>query len=222
MNQKLFCYKYSFKMIFIFFVLGCLIGTYYEELLYFFTHQIYTNRQGLIFGPFSPIYGIGFANFIIFLGAKNKYRGILKTWFLCFLIAGITEYLESFIFDKVFNIEFWNYTGYFLNIHGRTTIPFMIGWGFGGMILLKIIYPWLYKITTKIPTNLISFSNIIYYAICIFFLLDIIITYSALGRMTLRNKGIEAQTFIGEFYDQVYDDEYLKKKFPAMKKADYK
>ena len=50
-------------------------------------------------------------------------------------------------------------------------------------------------------------------------MIDIVITYSALGRMTLRNNNVKPFTFIGELYDKIYPDEYLEKKFPIMKKS---
>ena len=66
-NNLLFCKQYSLKMIFIFFLIGSLIGTYYEEILHLISHHEFELRQGVLWGPFNPIYGIGFANFIIFL-----------------------------------------------------------------------------------------------------------------------------------------------------------
>ena len=80
MEQKVFAKGYCFAKIFIFFVLGCLIGTYYEEILWFVKYGEITNRQGLIYGPFSPIYGVGILVFVLLLGKKNDTRSILKTF----------------------------------------------------------------------------------------------------------------------------------------------
>lgn len=214
MERKVFAKGYCLKKIFIFFLIGCLVGTYWEEILNFIKTHDWQTRQGLLYGPFSPIYGVGVAIFVIFLGKHNDERSMLKTLLYAALIGGVTEYLTSLIADKVFGVEFWNYKGMFLNINGRTTIPFMIGWGIGGTILMKVIYPFISKWIEKIPFKI---GNIIYYIVFSFILIDVIITYSALGRMAMRDAGKKPLTFIGEFYDKVYDDEYLYKIFPIMR-----
>ena len=214
MENKTFAKGYCFSKIFIFFLIGCMIGTYYEELLWFFIHHTFSSRQGLIYGPFSPIYGIGVAIFVVFLGKRNDKRTVWKTLLYSSLIGGITEFMTSFIAKKFFDVEFWNYTGYFLNIMGRTTIPFMIGWGIGGTILMKIIYPYVSKWIEKIPYK---YAQPIFIIVFIFILLDLVVTYSAFARMSLRSQNVKPYTFIGEFIDKTYDDEFMHKTFPVMK-----
>ena len=180
MEQKVFAKGYCFAKIFIFFVLGCLIGTYYEEILWFVKYGEITNRQGLIYGPFSPIYGVGILVFVLLLGKKNDTRSILKTFLYACLIGGITEYVTGFIADTCFGVKFWDYSNHFLNIHGRTTIPFVIGWGILGTFLMKLIYPKVSNWIEKIPYKI---GQPIYIILLIFILLDIFITYSAFARM---------------------------------------
>lgn len=58
-EKKIFAQGYCFVKIFVFFVLGCIIGTYYEEILWYIRFHEKVNRQGIFYGPFSPIYGLG-------------------------------------------------------------------------------------------------------------------------------------------------------------------
>ena len=109
MEEKVFAKGYCFTKIFIFFVLGCLIGTYYEEILWFAKYREITNRQGLIYGPFSPIYGVGVLIFVLLLGKKNNIRSILKTFLYACLIGGITEYATGLIADTFFGVKLWGY-----------------------------------------------------------------------------------------------------------------
>lgn len=214
MENKKFAEGYCFTKIFIFFLIGCLIGTYYEEILWFIRYGEWSNRQGLIYGPFSPIYGVGVAIFVIFLGKSNDRRSVWKTLIYAAIIGGGTEFMTSLIADKVFGVQFWNYSNEFLNIFGRTTIPFMIFWGIGGTVLMKIIYPWISKWIEKIPYKI---GKPIYIVVLIFILVDVILTYGALGRMALRDNGVKSYTFVGEFMDKVYTDEFLYDKFPIMR-----
>lgn len=214
MEEKVFAKGFCFAKVFIFFVIGCLLGTYYEELLWFFQHHEWSSRDGLIYGPFSPIYGIGILIFVVLLGKKNDQRSLLKTFLYAALIGGVTEYLTGWIADTIFGVQFWDYSHEFLNIQGRTTIPFMVVWGIGGTILMKVIYPFVSKWVEKIPYRI---GMPIYLIFLFLLLLDIIITYSAFGRMALRNQGKKPFTIIGKLYDQYYDNEFMYKRFPVMR-----
>ena len=213
-EKKIFAQGYCFAKIFIFFLIGCLFGTYYEEILWFISNHEWVDRQGLIFGPFSPIYGFGVCIYVILLGKHNENRSILKTYLYSCLIGGVAEFSISLICELVFGVKFWDYTGYFLNIAGRTTVPFMLAWGLLGLFLMKVAYPLVSKLVEKIPYKI---AQPVYIMILVFIILDMILTYSALGRMAFRSKGKEPFTFVGQFYDKVYTDEYLYNKFPAMR-----
>ncbi len=217
MEKKIFAKGYCFSKIFIFFLIGCLVGTYYEEILWFIKYGEITNRQGLIYGPFSPIYGVGVLVFVLFLGKKNDSRSLLKTFLFASIIGGVTEYLTGFIADTFFGVKFWDYSSYFLNIQGRTTILFMLGWGFFGTILMKFIYPRISFLIEKIPYKI---GKIVYRIVLVFILFDIFITYSAFARMAWRNSGKDPFTPLGELYDSIYDDEFMYKKFPVMRPKD--
>ena len=116
--------------------------------------------------------------------------------------------------ELVLKTKSWDYSTYFLNIDGRTTIPYMIFWGFAIMVLVHFIYPILSKWIEKIPSKI---GKPLVVILVIFITLDMIISFTALGRATLRNKGYEPITVVGEFYDQVYTDEFLKTIYTNMK-----
>jgi len=212
-NKKVFAKGWNFIKIFTFFVLGCVVGTYYEEILWFIRFGEHVSRKGIFYGPFSPIYGLGFAIFIIFLGRRAEERSWLKTWAWSAVIGGVTEYMTSVIAQFVFGSTIWDYHDQFLNIDGRTTIPFMLFWGLGGVILVKVLYPPISRLIEKIPPKV----GQIVYAIAIFLMaLDLILSYGAMGRRAMRDAGQPPKTFIGEFFDRVYPDEYIQKQIPAM------
>ncbi len=212
-GQKVFAKGWNFIKIFTFFVLGCVVGTYYEEILWFIRFGEKVSRKGIFYGPFSPIYGLGFAIFIIFLGRRAEERSWLKTWAWSALIGGFTEYMTSVIAEKIFGSTIWDYHGLFLNIDGRTTIPFMLFWGLGGVVLVKVLYPPISRLIEKLPPA----AGRVGYTIAIFLMaLDLILSYGAMGRRAMRDAGAPPKTFVGEFFDRVYPDEYIQEKIPAM------
>ena len=214
-ETKVFAKGWCFPKIFLFFIIGCVLGTYWEEALWLYRYHETVNRQGLIWGPFSPIYGFGLAIFILVLGKNDAKRPIWKTYLYSCLLGGVSEYLSSFIADKVFGVKFWDYSKLFLNINGRTSIPIMLGWGLAGLVILKLVYPFISKWIEKIPHK---FAKVAFPIFVTFIAVDMVLTYGALGRMALRNNNVKPISFVGEFFDEHFDNDYLYNKFTVMKK----
>lgn len=212
-DKKIFACGICFSKLFIFFVLGCIFGTYYEEILHFLTDREWSNRQAMMIGPFNPIYGIPAVFYILILAKGNEKRGILKTYVYSVLIGGVAEYIVGFAIETFFKVKFWDYTGYFMNIGGKTTIPFMLFWGVLGVVLMKVVYPFISRKVERIPYRL---AQPIYVTLLIFMIFNSVLTCSAFSRMASRNDGKEANTFVGRLYDKVFTNEYMSNKFPAM------
>lgn len=212
-KQRPLAEGYSFKLIFLFFVLGSLIGTYWEEILYFVRFHEWVCRDGTVIGPFSPIYGVGVCIFAALLGRRNSTRPLWKTFLYSALIGGVTEFAMSIVAEYVFHQTIWDYSDQFLNIMGRTTVPFMLFWGLGGTVLMKLIYPLFEKLLRRIPYRI---GQPVYIILLVFMIVNLFLTYGSLGRRALRAGGAPAATFIGSFFDRVYPDEWLAERFPAI------
>lgn len=214
-KKCVFAKGYSFKKLFFIFVIGSIIGVLYEEILntvkiYLATGDIvWELRRGVIYGPFNPLYGLG-AVLVVYLLVRPNYSNI-KTFIYGGLLGGLLEYFIS-LFQEIFtHTTSWDYSNHFLNIGGRTTIPFLIAWGIFTLIFAKIIYPYLSKWIEKIPINI---GNIVFYILLIFLIIDMFISWTALFRGAIRKSDIEPITPIGRLYDKIYPDSVLSKHFP--------
>lgn len=216
-EQTTFAKGKCFQKLFIIFIIGCLFGNYYEMIMNLIKHYLkdraifWEVRRGVIYGPFSPIYGAGAVVMTYFLADKNH------KWYQTFLygaiLGGFAEYIIGFLQETFIGTISWDYSGYFLNINGRTTIPIMLIWGFICLIFVKFIYPTLSKLIEKIPVK----PGKIIFNICVVLLtIDMAVSWTALIRQALRRNDIPPFTIVGEFYDKVYTDERLKKAFPNM------
>lgn len=212
-QEKPFVTGHCVQTVFFFFLIGCLVGTYWEEGLYFVQHHEYVLRTGTVLGPFSPIYGYGVAIFAIILGVGNEKRSLLSTYLISCLIGGIAEFVMSIIAEVVFHQVIWDYSDRFLNIMGRTTIPFMLGWGLGGLVLMKVIYPLIIKLCKKIPRRI---GQPVFIVLVIFMAVNLFLTYGSLGRQAARGAGKPANDPVSVFFDKFYPEEYLKARFPAI------
>ena len=77
---------------------------------------------------------------IIILGNVKKTRNV---FLIGTVLGGAFEYLCSLFQEKVFGSISWDYSNHFLNINGRTTIPFAIVWGILCVLMIKIVLPYL-------------------------------------------------------------------------------
>lgn len=216
-KNKIFAEGYSGKKLFLIFVIGSIFGALYEQILnlvkiYLKTGNIvWELRRGVIYGPFSPIYGLG-AVLIVYFLIKPNYSKI-KIFIYGSLLGGTFEYTISLLQEIFTHTTSWDYSNHFLNINGRTTIPFMIVWGLFTLIFAKLVYPFLSNSIEKIPLNI---GNIIFYILLIFLIIDMFISWTALIRSALRRNDFKPLTPVGRIYDKVYPDEVLEEKFPNM------
>ena len=201
-----FAEGFCFYKLFLIYVIGCMIGTYYEEILTLCRSGQWLSRQGIIYGPFNPVYGAGFLAFSALL-CRNLKRKWWLTYIYSCLIGGATEMISSLIGEYVFKANAWDYSDKFLNIMGRTTIPYMLFWGAGGLIFVKVVYPALSRLIEFIPKRI---GNVIMPTFMIFVLLSHIVSYAALFRYGTRSEGQPASSGIEKVLDKYYDDSFMK------------
>ena len=205
-KDKKFSEGFNFNKVFILYVIGCMIGTYYEEILTFFRTNTWVSRQGIIYGPFNPVYGVGFFLFTVLL-CRNLKRKWYITYFYSCLLGGLTECALSMVSEYVFKVNAWDYSGMFLNILGRTTVPYMLFWGLGGLAFVKLVYPAFSALIEKLPARI---GNKIMPTFMVFVIISHIFSYSALFRYGTRSEGKEATNVVEKVLDKYYPDEIMK------------
>lgn len=217
-KDKKFAEGICFYKLFWVFLLGSIFGAYYEQILNLFIHYYYHHelvwqlRRGVIYGPISPIYGAGAVLFTILLLRKKKSNG--RIFLEGALIGGTFEYLISFLQETFLGTISWDYSEEFLNINGRTTIPYMIVWGMLALLFAKVVYPTISRIIESFPAK---FGRIFTITLLVLLSFDFIVSWGALFRQTLRHKGYEPISFVGEFFDTYYGDDVLRKYYTNMK-----
>ena len=209
MNQKkeVFAEGICFKKIFWLFMIGCVAGCLIEVVNHFIHYGNIVSRRGLIYGPLNPVYGFGIILFVIFLSK-------IKNPFLLFIsgmvLGGGFEYLCSLFQEKVFGTISWDYSHQMFNIGGRTSLKYMIIWGFMALLIVKVIYPWLSNLIEKIPVNS---GNVMTTMLIIFMIFNVVISVSACLRQSERSKGLNASNQIEFFLDKHYPDDRLNEIF---------
>ena len=200
---------FLFWALVIFSFLGYTVEMLYE--LIEFGHLY--SRQGMIYGPFSQIYGIGA---VIGILATRKFhdKSIPFIFVFCAVFGSIYEYSSSLFLELVFGASAWNYNKLFLNIGGRTSLQFSLYWAIIGTIIIKLLYPHMCRFIKKIPSKrALIFTWIVF----IFVAFDSFLTAAALARYSERNYNIPADSKFEVFIDKDYPDSFMKTIYPDMK-----
>lgn len=195
------------------FIIGSIAGFIFEVTVVFFQKGHFELRQGLIYGPFIPVYGIGAMCYYVVL-SKIKIKNKVRIFLITMILGGITEYLCSFIQEKAFGTISWDYSYLPFNINGRTSLLHCIYWGIGGVLYITYIEPLLNKMIDK--TNMKAF-DLITIILSIFIVFDISISWMAADRQTERKNDIEPQNHLDLFLDKNYPDEYMNRIFNNKK-----
>ena len=182
------------------FIIGSFIGFILETVWYYIKHGVFINKQGLLYGPFKPIYGFGLI--IIILTMYKFYNKKLWQKFILGVIIGSTfEYFGSVFQEFVFGTSTWNYGSFKLSLGSRLYLPYCLCWGI--MARFK-------KIIKKIPKKIF---NVITICVTIFMFLNILLTVI----VTIRYSNRANTNTVLKIIDDIYNDEYMQKKFPKLK-----
>lgn len=203
-EEKSFAYGNNFYKIFWIFMFGCFFGYVYEVALHFVKFGELVERRGVIYGPLNPVYGFAIALMIIILGRIKKTRYI---FLIGAVLGGTFEYICSLMQEKFFGSISWDYSNHFLNIDGRTTIPFAIVWGLLCVLMMKLVLPYLSKIIEKIP-NKIGYP--LTWFMVIFMVYNLSLSSLAANRNLERHKGIPANSQIDRLLDEHFPNEKMK------------
>lgn len=194
-------------IIFWLFVIGSLVGFMCEMIFSLaVTHRI-EFRQGLVYGPFTPVYGIGIFMYYIILRNINTTSKI-KIFFITMFLGGVTEYCCSLLQEEIFGTVSWDYSDMILNVNGRTSLLYCIFWGIFGVLYFQYIMPVIEIFREFINDKWIKIITIIF---CVFITFDVSISFLAANRQTARRNNISPSTKIDYFLDEHYPDEFMDK-----------
>ncbi|MCF0146461.1 MAG: DUF975 family protein [Eubacterium sp.] len=143
---------YSISSIILMFFSFCAIGWLWEVSLFMIQGGSFANR-GTLHGPWLPIYGAGG---LIMLCVLKRFRDrpfLLSI--LMLLIAGGLEYFASWIIEKTTGLQYWDYSGYFLNLNGRICAEGLIVFVLAGLLVVYLIAPFLDSLFIKIPRKIV-------------------------------------------------------------------
>lgn len=211
-----------FNLFWVFFVCSVL-GLILEEVWHMVVVDpgVYQDRAGMLFGPFSPIYGFGA---VLMTMALNRFykKNPLIIFLVSALIGGAFEVFVGWFMQTSFGVVSWSYSHIRLFgmpdpiavlTGGRTCTPFACMWGLGGLIWIKVLLPRLLKLINMIPWKRRYSATVILTAVM---LIDGVMTLQSLDYWYQRVNGTVRNIPVAQFYDKHFDNEYMENRFQSM------
>ncbi len=214
----------NFFNLFWIFVVASIIGLVLETIYHFAVVDPghYQDRAGLLFGPFSPIYGVGAVLMTMALNRFHK-APLAVVFLVSAVIGGLFEFLASWFFQFAFGILAWDYTGSTLFglcpdpiailFQGRTSALFMCMWGVLGVAWIKLLLPWMLHLVNLIPWNwrytLTAVCAALMAADCVMTLLSFDCWYE-------RMAGNVPESAMEQFMARNFDNAYMAERFQSM------
>ena len=171
-----------------FFMIYAVVG-WMVEVAYAAVETGKLSNRGFLNGPLCPIYGFGMVIVIFVLRPFNKNIPILFAG--SFMLTSVLEFITGAVLEKLFNTKWWDYSDKPFNIMGYVCLKFSIGWGIGGVFIMRIIQPGVAKFVSKIPNTPGKIICAIY---MISFVCDAAITVRDMVKFGMKLKSMEMLT----------------------------
>lgn len=160
--------SYSFLSLIELFFTYSLVGWLWEVFYYIASTGMLVNR-GTMHGPWLPIYGCGGILIILLLKPLREKPGSLFAGAV--VVCGVLEYTTAWILETFLHKKWWDYTGYFLNIHGRVCFEGLLVFGMAGLAFTYIFSPMLDDLYKKMDDK---YRKILCIILIVLFVADLI------------------------------------------------
>jgi uncharacterized membrane protein len=198
-----------YKILWIFYI-GSFGGVILEMIWCWLQKGHIESRQGLVYGPFNVLYGLGAVALSYFL---YRYRNHTERVSFAggFIVGSVLEYICSWGQEFTLGVRAWDYSHLPFNINGRICLYYSLMWGVLGVIWIKKMYPLLSKLILAIPDKV---GKVLTWLLLVFFIFNIIASGFIMARWTTRTQGKAASSAVESYIDEYYPDERMQKLFP--------
>ena len=204
--------KLTFFHLFWIFVICSVIGLVVETIVSYPIDGIWKDRAGLVWGPFSPIYGVG--GMLITMALWNLRDKSALAMGICagFVGAGF-EFIAGWFWETFFGIVAWSYADQPFNLGGHTCLGIAIVWGFAGLAWMRIGLPPMLRIIEDIPKSVRKPLTAI---LCAYMIVNIVMTILSFNYWYERQNGNPIETPLQSYFAENYSDEFMSERFQTM------
>ena len=198
----------------ILFVVGSMAGLLLEEIWMLITAGLTESRVGLVWGPFSPLYGAGTVLLtLISYQLRRRHAHDVVVFCISAVVGGLLEEITGWGMLTFFHMQSWTYA--FLPDHITEFVAwrFLFFWGLLGLIWCRFVMPRaLYHIGEPTSKRQAIFITLI----SLYLVADIGMTVACFMRATARDVGIPPQNAFEQWVDMHYSNEFISARFQNL------
>ena len=120
--------------------------------------------SGFMYGPWTPIYGIGVL-IILYIYKKlkkyNKIKRLIIMSIISMIVLTLLEYITGNLIELIFHTSFWDYSNYKFNYGKFISLKSSLIWMIGSIIII-FIHKKLKKYIKKIPNQITIILSIVF------------------------------------------------------------
>lgn len=196
----------------IIFLLASVLGLILETIWMLIAFGVLESRVGLVWGPFSPLYGLGAVILTAMLWPLRK-----KRWYVVFPLSmvagGSLEQFAGWAMEYFAGASSWSYLHLPDHITQWVAVRFLFMWGALGVVWCKAIMPELmYRIGEITSTR----QMVVVSLLTIFMSVDILMTFACFYRADQRRQGHPAQNVFEQYVDSHFDDDFISSTFENL------
>lgn len=206
--------KIDYFTLFWLFVAGSMFGLAVETIFYAIVYGGYESRAGLVWGPFSPIYGMGAVLLTVSLNRFHHSHNLI-IFIVSMVLGSAIEYTASWLMEVLWGAIAWDYAGTFGSIGGRTNFAFGVMWGLLGLLWVRIAMPLVKRAFSHVNARTTT-AKALTAAASVLMALNIAVTVLALDRESQRAQGVPAVTWEQRALDEWFPQPYMQEHFHNM------
>lgn len=206
--------KIDYFTLFWLFVAGSMFGLAVETIFHAIVYGGYESRAGLVWGPFSPIYGMGAVLLTVSLNRFHHSHNLI-IFIVSMVLGSAIEYTASWLMEMLWGAIAWDYAGTFGSIGGRTNFAFGVMWGLLGLLWVRSAMPLVKRAFSHVNARTTTVKALTATA-SVLMALNIAVTVLALDRESQRAQGVPAVTWEQRALDEWFPQPYMQEHFHNM------
>lgn len=196
------------------FFLGCMAGLLIEELWMWASAGLTQSRVGVVWGPFSPLYGFG--ALLLTISSWNMRRhhaSALVIFLVAMVVGGGLEQFTGWAMETLFHATSWDYSYVPGHLTKWVSVPFLFVWGALGLVWTRAIMPGL-LVRIGEPTTRRQVVFVV--LVAVYLTADLLLTLVCFDRQAARDAGVPPQNAFEEWVDEHYSDEWISERFQNL------
>lgn len=197
----------------IIFLIASVLGLVIETVYTFIVFGILESRVGLVWGPFSPLYGVGAVLLTMVLWPLRKER-VWKIFLLSAVLGSLLEQTAGWSMETFAHLQSWTYLGLPDHITQWIAWRFVAMWGILGVVWCRVIMP---ELIFRIGEPTSRKQVVLVTLLAAFIALDVVMTIACFWRAGQRLEGMPPRNGFEVYVDTHFDDRFMAETFENMR-----